>query len=143
VLREEFAHDGDRLARFEREARTLASLNHPGIAQLCGVEKSPGVYALVMELVDGVDLSKSSLRHVQGRPEQGRGTSRGEAARGGGAPRAMSIEDALPIARQIAEALRAAHEQGIIHRDLKPGNVRSEPTARCTRWPACPRLFGQ
>jgi eukaryotic-like serine/threonine-protein kinase len=103
VLPNAFAQDHDRLARFEREARTLASLNHPHIAQIYGLEKSDGVSALVMELVDGEDLSE-------------------RIARG-----AIPLEDALPIARQIAEALEAAHEQGIVHRDLKPANIKLRP----------------
>ena len=107
VLPEAFAHDPDRLARFEREAKTLASLNHPNIAQIHGLEKSPsarsgqaGVTALVMELVEGPTLAD---RIAQG---------------------AIPVDEALPIARQIAEALEAAHEQGIIHRDLKPANIK-------------------
>src|SRR5262245_51675124 len=100
VLPEAFAQDPERVARFEREAKTLASLNHPNIAIIHGVEKSQGTYALVMELVEGEDLSQ-------------------RIARG-----AIPIEEALPIARQIAEALEAAHEQGIIHRDLKPANIK-------------------
>ena len=100
VLPDSFANDGDRLARFTREAQTLASLNHPNIAHIHGLEESGGVRALVMELVEGEDLSQ----HI---------------ARG-----AIPIAEALPIAKQIAEALEAAHEQGIIHRDLKPANIR-------------------
>ena len=100
ILPEAFAHDADRLARFTREAKTLASLNHPHIAGIYGLEESGGVVALVMELVDGEDLSQ-------------------RIARG-----AIPLDDALPIARQIAEALEAAHEQGIIHRDLKPANIK-------------------
>src|SRR5499427_2214608 len=108
VLPEVFAQDPERVARFEREAKTLASLNHPNIAIIHGLEKSQGTYALVMELVDGEDLSQR--------------ISRG----------AISLDEALPIARQIAEALEAAHEQGIIHRDLKPANikVRSDGTVK-------------
>jgi Tol biopolymer transport system component/predicted Ser/Thr protein kinase len=100
VLPDLFASDPERLARFEREARTLAALNHPHIAQVYGVEDR----ALVMEFVDGEDLSQ-------------------RIARAGAIP----IDEALPIARQIAEALEAAHEQGIIHRDLKPANVKVRP----------------
>jgi serine/threonine protein kinase len=100
ILPEAFARDADRLARFQREARTLASLNHPSIAAIYGLEESRGMTALVMELVGGEDLSQ----HI---------------ARG-----AVPIAEALPIARQIAEALEAAHDQGIIHRDLKPANIR-------------------
>ena len=100
ILPDALAHDAERLARFEREAKTLAALNHPNIAQIYGLEKSDGIRALVMELVEGDDLSQ-------------------RIARG-----AIPIDEALPIARQIAEALEAAHEQGVIHRDLKPANVR-------------------
>jgi eukaryotic-like serine/threonine-protein kinase len=99
VLPEAFAHDADRLARFTREAKTLASLNHPHIAAIYGLEESDGITALVMELVEGDDLSQ---RIAQG---------------------AIPLDEALPIAKQIAEALEAAHEQGIIHRDLKPANI--------------------
>ena len=90
----------ERLARFQREAEVVASLNHPHIAAIYGVEESGGTNALVMELVEGEDLSQ----HI---------------ARG-----AIPIDDALPIARQIAEALDAAHQQGIVHRDLKPANIK-------------------
>jgi len=100
VLPDSFASDLGRLARFTREAQMLAALNHPNIAHLHGLEESSGIRALVMELVDGDDLSL----HI------GRG--------------AMPLEEALPIARQIAHALAAAHEQGIIHRDLKPANIK-------------------
>src|SRR5689334_20481887 len=100
VLPEAFAQDPERVARFEREAKTLASLNHPYIAIIHGLEKSQGTYALVMELVEGEDLSQ-------------------RIARG-----AIPLDEALPIARQIAEALEAAHEAGIVHRDLKPANLK-------------------
>src|SRR5262245_54336259 len=93
ILPEEFAADAERLARFEREAKTLASLNHPNIAIIHGFDTADGVRALVMELVDGPTLAD---RIAQG---------------------PIPINEALPIARQIAEALEAAHEQGIIHRD--------------------------
>ena len=96
VLPESFALDADRVARFEREAKTLAALNHPNIAAIYGLESN----ALVMELVDGEDLSA-------------------QIARG-----SIVLADALPIARQIADALEAAHEQGIVHRDLKPANIK-------------------
>jgi eukaryotic-like serine/threonine-protein kinase len=99
ILPEQFAADRERVARFEREARTLASLNHPHIAQIYGLEQSGASVALVMELVDGVDLSQ---RIADG---------------------AMPIDEAIPIARQIVEALDAAHGQGIVHRDLKPANI--------------------
>ncbi len=100
VLPDAFAQDAERLARFEREAKTLASLNHPHIAAIYAIERSAGVTALVMELVEGDDLSQ--------RIKKG----------------AIPIDEALPIATQIAEALEAAHEQGIIHRDLKPANIK-------------------
>jgi len=98
VLPELFAADQDRLARFMREAQTLASLNHPNIAQIQGLEEG-SVPALIMELVDGEDLSAILKRG------------------------ATPVEDALPIARQIADALESAHEAGIIHRDLRPANI--------------------
>ena len=100
VLPESFAKDPDRLIRFEREAQVLASLNHPNIAHIHGLEDSSGVAALVLELVEGDDLSRL--------------ISRGP----------MPLSDALPIAKQIADALEVAHDQGIIHRDLKPANIK-------------------
>ena len=100
VLPAAFANDSDRMARFEREAQVLASLNHPHIAAIYGLEESDGMRALVMELVEGPTLDEQI----------------------GG--RAMALEEALPIAKQIAEALEYAHEKGIIHRDLKPANVK-------------------
>src|SRR5471030_3228373 len=103
ILPDAFASDPERLARFEREAKTLASLNHPHIAAIYGFEKASGLHALVMELVEGDDLSQ---RIAKG---------------------AIPLDDALPIAKQIAEALEAAHEQGIIHRDLKPANIKVRP----------------
>src|SRR5688572_5084457 len=101
VLPEAFAKDPDRLMRFTREAQTLAALNHPNIAHVHGIEDSPSGQALVMELVDGADLSV-------------------RIARDGAIPPAESIA----IARQIADALEAAHDAGIIHRDLKPANIK-------------------
>jgi serine/threonine-protein kinase len=100
ILPEALAADPDRIARFEREAKTLAALNQPHIAQIYGLEESNGVRALVMELVDGPTLAD---RIAQG---------------------PISLDEALPIGKQIAEALEAAHEQGIIHRDLKPANIK-------------------
>ena len=100
ILSPSLAADRDRLARFQREAEVLASLNHPHIAQIHGLEESGGMTAIVMELVDGDDLSQ---RIAKG---------------------ALPLDEALPIAQQIAEALEAAHEQGIIHRDLKPANIK-------------------
>ena len=105
VLPEAFADDAERLARFEREARTLASLNHPNIAIVHGLERVPTgsghLRALVMELVEGSTLAELI--------------------------RDLALNDALSIARQIAEGLEAAHEQGIIHRDLKPANIKVRP----------------
>jgi len=98
VLPELFAADAERLARFEREAQALAALNHPNIAQIYGVLDGPA--ALVMECVDGEDLAQRLARGP------------------------MELQDAIPIARQIAEALEAAHERGFVHRDLKPANVK-------------------
>jgi Tol biopolymer transport system component len=103
VLPPLFAEDPERLARFEREAQLLAQLHHPNIASIFGLEESSGIRALVMELVEGDDLSALIAR--------GR----------------LPLAEALPIARQIAEALEAAHEQGIVHRDLKPANIKVRP----------------
>ena len=132
VLPDAFATDPERLALFEREAKVLASLNHPNIAAIYGLEKSGDTPALVLELVEG-----PTLQDLIGRAPAARGTSEAEerAARGGGAPRAVKnaaipLEEALPIARQIAEALEAAHEQGIIHRDLKPANIKVKAGGR-------------
>ncbi len=103
VLREVFTLDPDRLARFKREAQVLASLNHPNIAAIYGFEESNGTQALVLELVEGPTLAD---RIAQG---------------------PLPLDEALPVAKQIAEALEAAHEQGIIHRDLKPANIKLRP----------------
>ena len=106
VLPELFASDAERLARFTREAQTLAALNHPNIAHIHGLEGdgSPGKpRALVMELVEGEDLSTVIDRGP------------------------IPVADALPMAKQIADALEAAHEHGIIHRDLKPANIKVRP----------------
>jgi eukaryotic-like serine/threonine-protein kinase len=100
VLPESLATDPERLARFSREAQVLAALNHPNIAHIHGFEDSTGVPALVMELVEGPTLADRVARGP------------------------IPIDEALPIAKQIAEALEAAHEQGIIHRDLKPANIK-------------------
>jgi len=103
VLPERLATDRDRLARFEREAQVLASLNHPHIAQIYGFEASGPTHALVLELVEGETLAE----RLSAGP--------------------LSLDEALPIARQIAQALEAAHEQGIVHRDLKPANIKITP----------------
>ena len=103
VLPSALAADPERLARLQREAEVLASLNHPNIAAIYGLEEAESTKALVMELVEGPTLAD---RIAQG---------------------AIPVDEALPIAKQIAEALEAAHEQGIIHRDLKPANVKLRP----------------
>jgi eukaryotic-like serine/threonine-protein kinase len=103
VLPDSFASDPDRVARFRREAQVLASLSHPNIAHVYGLELADGVQALIMELVEGPTLAD---RVAQG---------------------PIPVDEALPIAKQIAEALEAAHEQGIIHRDLKPANIKVRP----------------
>jgi serine/threonine-protein kinase len=103
VISDTFAHDPERLARFEREAKTLAALNHPHIASIYAIEASGSITAIVMELIEGQDLC-----------------DRIRAAGGTGLP----VDEALSIAKQIAHALEAAHRQGVIHRDLKPANIK-------------------
>ena len=100
LLPDAFAADPDRLARFQREAQVLASLNHPNIAQIHGIEKSDDTQALVLELVEGPTLADRIAKGP------------------------IPLDEALPIAKQIAEALEAAHEAGVIHRDLKPANIK-------------------
>src|ERR1700738_3857059 len=106
VLPEAFAHDRDRVSRFQREARMLAALNHPNIATIFGLEECDGVDYLVMELVPGQTLSE--------RLKLG----------------PLALEEALKIGEQIAEAMEAAHEKQVIHRDLKPANVKVTPEGR-------------
>jgi serine/threonine protein kinase len=103
ILSRAFGDHPARLARLEREARVLASLNHPHIGAIYGLEEADGIKALVLEVVEGEDLAQRIARGP------------------------MSLTEALPIARQIADALEAAHEQGIIHRDLKPANIKVRP----------------
>src|SRR6266545_3430660 len=103
VLPDGFVSDPERVARFQREAKTLASLNHPHIGGIYGFEDSGGVHALVLELVEGPTLA-DRIAHGP-----------------------IAIDEALPIAKQIAEALEEAHEQGIVHRDLKPANIKLRP----------------
>ena len=103
LLPPSLAADPDRLARFQREAETLASVNHPHIAAIYGLEDADGARALVMELVEGEDLAKRIARGP------------------------VPLDGVLLIGQQIAEALEAAHEQGVIHRDIKPGNVMVRP----------------
>ena len=100
VLPQAFTDDPDRLARFEREAKVLASLNHPNIGGIHGLEESDGIRALVLEYIEGPTLAD---RIAQG---------------------PIPVDEALPIAKQIAQALEAAHERGVIHRDLKPANIK-------------------
>jgi serine/threonine-protein kinase len=99
VLPETFASNPERISRFQREARTLASLNHPHIGGIYGLVESNGIKALVLELVEGPTLAD---RIAQG---------------------PIPLDEALPISKQIAEALETAHDHGIIHRDLKPANI--------------------
>jgi serine/threonine-protein kinase len=106
MLPEAFAQDSERIARFEREAKVLASLNHAGIAALYGFEESDGRHFLVMELVEGETIAERVARGP------------------------IPVEDALKIAHQIAEALEFAHDKGIIHRDLKPANVKITPDGK-------------
>ena len=100
VLPDEFAKDAQRLARFEREAKLLASLNHPNIASIYGFEESDGVTALVLELVEGPTLAERIAKGL------------------------VPVDETVVIARQMADALEAGHEVGVIHRDLKPANVK-------------------
>ena len=100
ILPDAFAADPDRLARFTREAQILASLNHPNIAAIYGIEEAEGTRALVLELVEGPTLADRIAKGP------------------------IPLDEALPIAKQIAAALEAAHEAGVIHRDLKPANIK-------------------
>ena len=106
LLLEEVSHDAERLARFEREARVLASLNHNNIATLHGFEKEGDTSFLVMELVEGETLADRINRG------------------------AIPVDEALPLFLQIAEGLEAAHEKGVIHRDLKPANIKVSDDGR-------------
>ena len=106
VLPSHFAEEPERMARFEREARSLASLNHPNIAQIHGVDQDQGLYFLTLELVPGETLEDRLKRG------------------------ALPVDEAIDVCRQIAEGLEAAHEAGVIHRDLKPANVRITPDGR-------------
>src|SRR5204863_217508 len=125
VLLPDVADDSERLARFRREAQILASLNHQNIGHIYGLEESDGAVALVLELVEGPTLADRIARGP------------------------IPLDEALPIARQIAEALEAAHEQGIIHRDLKPANIKVRDDAPIVspvpreRAQAPPRLRGR
>ncbi len=106
VLPGSLAGDPDRIARFQREAKLLASLNHPNIGTIHGLEDADGTTALILELVEGDTLAERIQRG------------------------AIPVADALKLALQIAEALEAAHEKGIIHRDLKPANIKVTPDGK-------------
>ena len=106
VLPAEFTQDPERLARFQQEAKLLASLNHPNIAAIHGLEESDGIRFLVLELVEGKTLAE----RVAKRP--------------------LPVEEALEVCRQMAEGVEAAHEKGVIHRDLKPANVKVTPEGK-------------
>jgi serine/threonine-protein kinase len=106
VLPEEFAKDADRIARFQREAKLLASLNHPNIAAIHGLEESDGIHFLVLELIEGDTLADQIKKSP------------------------IPVEESLKLALQIAEALEAAHEKGVIHRDLKPSNIKVTPNGK-------------
>ena len=125
VLPEHLADDRDRLARFEREAQMLAALNHPHIAQIYGLEHSANTRALVLELVEGETLAERIAGRPEGRPLPDDGGADDRRGRPSGRP--MPLDEAVSIAKQIAQALEAAHEQGIVHRDLKPANVKITP----------------
>src|SRR5262252_8223947 len=104
ILSDGFRSDQDRLARFEREARALGALNHPNIAAIYGFEEHDGITALILELVEGETIAVRLRRGP------------------------LSLREAIAIAKQIAQALQAAHERGIVHRDLKPGNINVTPS---------------
>jgi len=106
VLPEEFAKDSDRVARFQREAKLLASLNHPNIAAIHGLEESEGTNFLVLKLVEGQTLADRIIATP------------------------IPVEESLRLALQIAEALEAAHEKGVIYRDLKPANIKVTPDGK-------------
>ena len=106
VLPDSVTRDADRLARFEREGRVLASLNHPNIAAIYGLEEADGKPFLALELVEGEDLKQRLMRGP------------------------IPVDEALEIAQQIAEALEEAHGKGIVHRDLKPANVKLTPDGK-------------
>jgi serine/threonine protein kinase len=111
ILPASYATDPERLARFKREAQVLAALDHPNIGAIYGFEDADGTHALVLQLVEGPTLPE----RIEGLRAQGRG---------------LPMDETLAIARQIAEALEAAHDLGIIHRDLKPANIKVTPDGR-------------
>jgi serine/threonine protein kinase len=111
ILPAAFTGDPQRLARFQREARMLAALNHPNICAIYGLEEAAGIHFLILELVEGATLASqlAQVAEVHARP------------------RGLALRDALGLARQLAEALEVAHDKGIVHRDLKPANVKITP----------------
>ncbi|HEX8713891.1 MAG TPA: protein kinase, partial [Terracidiphilus sp.] len=146
VLPKAFAEDPYRMARFEREAQLLASLNHPRIAAIYGLEESGSTRALVMELVEGPTLAERIGRApVSAKPKAASaspgqaaagsgsksgsksGAKSGSGSGGGGRKAAIAVDEALPTAQQVAEALEYAHEHGVVHRDLKPANIKVTP----------------
>ncbi len=142
VLPRAFAEDPYRMARFEREAQLLASLNHAKIAAIYGLEESGSTRALVMELVEGPTLAErigrasASARPKAASASPAQTAAAGSGAKasahsggsaGGGRKKAIPIDEALPIAQQVAEALEYAHEHGVVHRDLKPANIKVTP----------------
>ena len=129
VLPEQFARDPDRLARFQREAKLLASLNHPNIAAIYGIEESAGQHFLVMEMVEGATLAEVIRDSRSGTRDSGGGLHPSR-ARQQAATSGIALEEALDIAKQICEALEHAHEKPIIHRDLKPANVKVTPEGK-------------
>src|SRR5215469_13362475 len=106
ILPEEFSRDADRLSRFQREAEVLASLNHPNIANIYHLEEQNGSRYLVLELVEGETLAERIARGP------------------------IPLDEAVQVAKQIVDALEAAHERGIVHRDLKPGNIKIGPDGK-------------
>ncbi len=131
VVPQAFAADAERMARFQREAQVLASLNHPNIAAIYGLEDSGGVRALVMELVEGPTLAEriATPARRDSTPARRDSVGAGLAPPATRVPQAvpLPLDEALGIAKQIAEAFEYAHERGIIHRDLKPANVKVTP----------------
>src|SRR5215510_11269064 len=106
ILPGEFAQDSDRVSRFQREAEVLASLNHPNIAGIHDLQEANGSRFLVLELVEGETLADRLMRGP------------------------VPLDEAVPVAKQIVDALEAAHERGIVHRDLKPGNIKIDPDGK-------------